>query len=312
TRSEPRNHRWCRRTVAAERIRGHSAGERDSARGACAYRRRSYSIALGQRAFRTRRARRRSPRVGKEDWSVGSTRSAAIQAALRHARGSASGGRQYRAGSAVCVRSEIRPHAGIFRTQKEIIKKQMRQRKGKDMAVPEKVGVLGGGRMGAGIAHAFLAAGATVKVVDINDDAVAAAKARVEKAIQGSLDRGAEGSFDSWAQRLTLSTDVSEFAGFDLVVEAVPESMELKTTAFSNIAKAAPEAVIATNTSSLSVSQLADTVANDVIGLHFFNPVPASKLVEVVIAESTPEALVETAKGWVEALGKTAVVVKDA
>lgn len=180
------------------------------------------------------------------------------------------------------------------------------------MAVPEKVGVLGGGRMGAGIAHAFLAAGATVKVVDINDDAVAAAKARVEKAIQGSLDRGAEGSFDSWAQRLTLSTDVSEFAGFDLVVEAVPESMELKTTAFSNIAKAAPETVIATNTSSLSVSQLADTVANDVIGLHFFNPVPASKLVEVVIAESTPEALVETAKGWVEALGKTAVVVKDA
>ena len=180
------------------------------------------------------------------------------------------------------------------------------------MAVPEKVGVLGGGRKGAGIAHAFLAAGATVKVVDINDDAVEAAKARVEKAIQGSLDRGAEGSFDSWAQRLTLSTDVPEFAGFDLVVEAVPESMELKTTAFSNIAKAAPEAVIATNTSSLSVSQLADTVANDVIGLHFFNPVPASKLVEVVIAESTPEALVETAKGWVEDLGKTAVVVKDA
>ena len=180
------------------------------------------------------------------------------------------------------------------------------------MAVPEKVGVLGGGRMGAGIAHAFLAAGADVKVVDINDDAVAAAKARVEKAIQGSIDLGAEGTFESWAERVTLSTEVSEFAGFDLVVEAVPESMELKTTAFSNIAKAAPEAVIATNTSSLSVSQLADTVANDVIGLHFFNPVPASKLVEVVIAKSTPEALVETAKGWVEDLGKTAVVVKDA
>ncbi|WLP87909.1 3-hydroxyacyl-CoA dehydrogenase family protein [Corynebacterium stationis] len=180
------------------------------------------------------------------------------------------------------------------------------------MAVPEKVGVLGGGRMGAGIAHAFLAAGANVKVVDINEDAVAAAKARVEKAIQGSIDRGAEGTFESWANRLTLSTDVSEFAGFDLVVEAVPESMDLKTTAFSNIAQAAPEAVIATNTSSLSVSELADTVANDVIGLHFFNPVPASKLVEVVVAKSTPNALVETAKGWVEDLGKTAVVVNDA
>ena len=180
------------------------------------------------------------------------------------------------------------------------------------MAVPEKVGVLGGGRMGAGIAHAFLATGANVKVVDINEDAVAAAKARVEKAIQGSIDRGAEGTFESWANRLTLSTDVSEFAGFDLVVEAVPESMDLKTTAFGNIAQAAPEAVIATNTSSLSVSELADTVANDVIGLHFFNPVPASKLVEVVVAKSTPNALVETAKGWVEDLGKTAVVVNDA
>lgn len=180
------------------------------------------------------------------------------------------------------------------------------------MAVPEQVGVLGGGRMGAGIAHAFLAAGATVKVVDINEEATAAAKARVEKAIQGSIDRGAKGTFESWAERLSLSTDVNDFAGFELVVEAVPESMDLKTTAFNNIAQAAPQAVIATNTSSLSVSELADTVANDVIGLHFFNPVPASKLVEVVVAKSTPDALVETAKGWVEDLGKTAVVVNDA
>ena len=180
------------------------------------------------------------------------------------------------------------------------------------MKTPNKVGVLGGGRMGAGIAHAFLAAGAQVHVVDINDDAVAAARQRVEKAIQGSLDRGASGTFESWAQRLTLSTEAADFAGFPLVVEAVPESMELKTQAFANVSAAAPEAVIATNTSSLSVSELAGSVNNDVIGLHFFNPVPASKLVEVVIADSTPAELVEDAKGWVEALGKTAVVVKDA
>lgn len=180
------------------------------------------------------------------------------------------------------------------------------------MNVPNKVGVLGGGRMGAGIAHAFLAAGAQVHVVDINDDAVVAARQRVEKAIQGSLDRGASGTFEEWAQRLTLSTSAADFADFPLVVEAVPESMELKTQAFANVSAAAPEAVIATNTSSLSVSELAGSVNNDVIGLHFFNPVPASKLVEVVIADSTPEQLVEDAKGWVEALGKTAVVVKDA
>lgn len=180
------------------------------------------------------------------------------------------------------------------------------------MNVPNKVGVLGGGRMGAGIAHAFLAAGAQVHVVDINDDAVAAARQRVEKAIRGSLDRGASGTFESWAQRLTLSTEAADFAGFPLVVEAVPESMELKTQAFANVSAAAPEAVIATNTSSLSVSELAGSVNNAVIGLHFFNPVPASKLVEVVIADSTPAELVEQAKGWVAALGKTAVVVKDA
>src|SRR5690625_7478088 len=143
------------------------------------------------------------------------------------------------------------------------------------MAVREKVGVRGGGRMGAGIAHAFLAAGADVKGVDINDDAVAAAKARVEKAIQGPIGRRAEGTFESWAERLTLSTDTAEFAGFDLVVEAVPEFMELKSTAFSNIAKAAPEEVITTNSSSLSVSQLADTVAYGVIGLHFVYHIPA-------------------------------------
>lgn len=180
------------------------------------------------------------------------------------------------------------------------------------MTIPNKVGVLGGGRMGAGIAHAFLAAGSEVTVVDINEDAAQAARERVEKAIRGSLDRGAEGSFESWAERLITSTEVGDFAGFELVVEAVPESMELKQEAFGNIAKTAPKAVIATNTSSLSVTELAATVDNDVIGLHFFNPVPASKLVEVVVAESTPEVLVAQSREWVAGLGKTAVVVKDA
>src|SRR5699024_4886266 len=138
------------------------------------------------------------------------------------------------------------------------------------MAVPEQVGVLGGGRMGAGIAHAILADGATVKVVDINEETTAAAKARVEKAIQGSIDRGAEDTFEAWAERLSLSTAVNDFAGFELGVEAVTESMNLKSTAINNIAQAAPQAVIATNTTSISVSELADTVANCINGLHFF------------------------------------------
>ncbi|APT93535.1 3-hydroxybutyryl-CoA dehydrogenase [Corynebacterium phocae] len=175
-----------------------------------------------------------------------------------------------------------------------------------------RVGVLGGGRMGAGIAHAFLATGAEVTVVDINDQAAQAARERIVKAVRGSLDRGAEGSEDSWLERLTVGTDKNLFQDHQLVVEAVPESIDLKKEAFEGISRVSPEIVIATNTSSLSVTDLASFVSNPVIGLHFFNPVPASKLVEVVVADSTPQQLLESAKAWVEALGKTAVVVKDA
>lgn len=178
--------------------------------------------------------------------------------------------------------------------------------------VPTTVGVLGGGRMGAGIAHSFLAAGAHVTVVDINDAAVEAAHDRITADIEGSLKRGAEGTLEEWLDRLTLSTDSGAFADHPLVVEAVPESLELKADSFAKISQAAPAALIATNTSSLSVSDLAVTVANPVIGLHFFNPVPASKLVEIVVADSTPEDLVDAARGWVAGLGKTPIVVKDA
>lgn len=178
--------------------------------------------------------------------------------------------------------------------------------------VPTTVGVLGGGRMGAGIAHSFLAAGAHVTVVDINDTAIAAARERITQDIEGSLKRGAAGTAEEWLGRLTLSTDAGAFADHPLVVEAVPESLELKADSFAKIAAAAPQAMIASNTSSLSVSDLAATVENPVIGLHFFNPVPASKLVEIVVADSTPADLVDAARGWVAGLGKAPIVVKDA
>lgn len=178
--------------------------------------------------------------------------------------------------------------------------------------VPTVVGVLGGGRMGAGIAHSFLAAGAHVTVVDINDAAVEAARERITNDIAGSIKRGAKGTVEQWLDRLTLSTDTAAFADHPLVVEAVPEIIDLKADSFRKIAAAAPGAVIATNTSSLSVSDLALSVDNPVIGLHYFNPVPASKLVEVVVADSTPEALVDLARAWVAGLGKTPIVVKDA
>ncbi|MEZ2188565.1 3-hydroxyacyl-CoA dehydrogenase family protein [Corynebacterium sp. CCM 9204] len=179
--------------------------------------------------------------------------------------------------------------------------------------IPNRVGVLGGGRMGAGIAHAFLAAGSTVTVIDINDGAAAAARHRIEKAVHGSIERGAPGPPSEWLDRLSCGTDHADFTDCNLVVEAVPEDPRLKADAFASIREHAPDAVIATNTSSLSVTELAGAVdgSGNVIGLHFFNPVPASKLVEIVVADTTDERLVDTARGWVEALGKTPVVVRD-
>ncbi|AKK04269.1 3-hydroxyacyl-CoA dehydrogenase family protein [Corynebacterium epidermidicanis] len=173
------------------------------------------------------------------------------------------------------------------------------------------VGVLGGGRMGAGIAHAFLMTGARVVVVDLDP---AAAQERIVRDVQKSLERGASGTLGEYLGRLACVADSAGFAGCQLVVEAIPENFDMKVSAFRDIAAAAPGAVIASNTSSLSVTDLAATVPSPerVIGLHFFNPVPASKLVEIVVADTTSAELVEAARGWVSDLGKTPIVVKDA
>jgi 3-hydroxybutyryl-CoA dehydrogenase len=112
---------------------------------------------------------------------------------------------------------------------------------------------------------------------------------------------------------LCATTAAAELACCGLVVEAVPEDAELKRQVLELAAEAAPAAVLATNTSSLSVSALAATLAvpERFLGLHFFNPVPVSSLVEVVVGRRTAPDLVDRAKGWVQALGRTAVVVTD-
>ncbi|MGJ9373440.1 3-hydroxyacyl-CoA dehydrogenase family protein [Nesterenkonia sp. CF4.4] len=171
--------------------------------------------------------------------------------------------------------------------------------------------------MGAGIAHAFLVAGAEeVVVVDITEEAAQTAAARITKDLEASLTRGKiAGELASWADRLTATADVTAFARCGLVVEAVPEDMTLKVDSLRRAeAQLAPEAWLATNTSSLSITALAERLERPerFCGLHFFNPVPASKLVEVVLAERTGEELAALSPRWVEALGKTPVVVKDA
>jgi len=183
-------------------------------------------------------------------------------------------------------------------------------------AIPQHVGVLGGGRMGAGIAHAFLIKGATVVVVERDDDAAAGARTRVTEAVAKSASRGAlDGTPEEVLARFSTSTDYSAFAGCGLVVEAVPEDFELKVSALKAVEEQlAPDAFLASNTSSLSVTDLAAQLQRPAgfVGLHFFNPVPASTLIEVVVAKETSAELAAQAKGWTEALGKTAVVVNDA
>lgn len=182
--------------------------------------------------------------------------------------------------------------------------------------LPRFVGVLGGGRMGAGIAHAFLIKGADVLVVERDDVSAEGARERVESAALKSIERGAvDANFDELASRLTVSTDYDDFTGRQLVVEAVPEDWDLKVTALRGIEeRLAEDGFIASNTSSLSVNGLARELKRpeNFLGLHFFNPVPASTLIEVVLGERTSPQLAAAAKTWVEALGKTAVVVNDA
>ncbi|MFD4960938.1 3-hydroxyacyl-CoA dehydrogenase family protein [Microbacterium sp. NPDC058389] len=183
------------------------------------------------------------------------------------------------------------------------------------MSVPERVGVIGGGRMGAGIAHAFVLAGAHVVVVERDADAAGAASTRLSDSLRRSVERGAtDRTADELARAVATATDVAALAGCGLVIEAVPEDRALKVDALSRAeAVVAPDAALATNTSSLSIDELAAQLARPerFVGLHFFNPVPASQLVEVVTGSATGPRLVEDARAWVEALGKTAIVVRD-
>jgi len=185
-----------------------------------------------------------------------------------------------------------------------------------NLAIPRVVGVLGGGRMGAGIAHAFLTAGSVVTIVEQNDEAAAAAWDRVMAGVDTALRLGTvPGPRALYADRLTVATDVSAFAGAGLVVEAVPEDWDLKVTALQQVEERLDEqALLASNTSSLSVTGLSQQLRRPerFIGLHFFNPVPASTLIEVVVGAQTDPALVEAARAWTRVLEKTPVVVNDA
>ena len=181
--------------------------------------------------------------------------------------------------------------------------------------LPPQVGVLGGGRMGAGIAHAFLVSGSAVAVVERDEEQADAARGRVTAAAQVSIDRGSTSeALDALTGRLHTGTDDALFDDCDLVIEAVPEEYALKVASLRRIEdRVGAEVPIASNTSSISIDELASGMrfGARLLGLHFFNPVPASELVEIVVGVATEPGIVESAQGWVAALGKTPVTVRD-
>lgn len=181
--------------------------------------------------------------------------------------------------------------------------------------IPDRVGVIGGGRMGGGIAHAFLMAGSRVTVIEREPIALQAAVERIERSVAKSIELGAaDANLDEVTQRLQVVLDYDQLRDCGLVVEAVFEDFDVKIEALTAAeAVLGDQAVLASNTSSISLADLAEPLNRPerFLGLHFFNPVPASKLIEVVIAPKTGQDVVAAAPRWVEQLGKTPVVVKD-
>lgn len=181
-----------------------------------------------------------------------------------------------------------------------------------------KICVLGAGTMGHGIAQVAAQAGNDVWLRDVDEGVLAEGIEAIGANLQGGVERDKVTPEEKAAtlDRVEATTDLAAAAaGVDLVVEAVPEDIDLKRQVFEDTEANAPDdAVIATNTSSLPVTEIASALADPsrAIGLHFFNPVHVMDLVEVVVAEQTADATLTVAEEFVAGVDKEAVVVQDA
>jgi 3-hydroxybutyryl-CoA dehydrogenase len=186
------------------------------------------------------------------------------------------------------------------------------------MADIEKVGVVGAGLMGAGIAEVHARAGASVLVAEVNRPALDAGRARIEKSLARGVRSGklSEEGAEAALGQITFTTDLAAFADRDLVVEAVVEQEQAKLEVFRSVDKLVerPDAVFASNTSSIPIMKLgmATERPEQVVGIHFFNPVPVLPLVELVPSLLTGEETVRRAEEHATAtLGKTVIRSQD-
>jgi 3-hydroxybutyryl-CoA dehydrogenase len=180
----------------------------------------------------------------------------------------------------------------------------------------QRVGVLGAGLMGSGIAQVAASSGYDTVVRDVADAALARGRAAVEKSLAKFVEKGQldAGTREATLRRITWTTDLGAVATTDVIIEAVTEDLALKTSLYRELhPRTADETLFASNTSSLSIATLAAASGRPdrFVGLHFFNPVPLMPLVEVVRAVTTSEAAFTRALSFARSLGKDAVAARD-
>ena len=180
----------------------------------------------------------------------------------------------------------------------------------------KKVGVVGCGTMGSGITQVCAQSGYPVVVSEINDELLNKGLASIDKFMSVSVEKGrlSQEDKDATIARIKGTTDTKNFSDCDLVIEAAIENMDLKKKIFADLDKICPKhAILATNTSCLSIIDMAIATGrpDKVLGLHFMNPVPLMKLLEIVKTIATSEETLETGKTFGESLGKTIVIAQD-
>jgi 3-hydroxybutyryl-CoA dehydrogenase len=180
----------------------------------------------------------------------------------------------------------------------------------------KKVGVLGCGLMGSGIAEVAARAGLTTIVREVSEELLDKGQARIQKSLDKAVERGKldAGERDAIRGRISGAVELDALAECDLVIEAIIENLEEKRKTFGSLDEVVKKsAIFASNTSSLTITQLAMTTSrpDQFIGLHFFNPVPRMKLVEVVRTLLTSDESIERARNFVKALGKEPIDCRD-
>ncbi len=180
----------------------------------------------------------------------------------------------------------------------------------------EKIAVIGAGQMGNGIAHVFAAASFPVTMIDVAQSALDRGRATIEKNLDRQLKKGTidQAAKDATLSNVTLATDLAAASDASLIVEAATENVALKYKIFTDLDKLAkPDAILATNTSSISITEIAAKTGRPekVVGMHFMNPVPVMKLVEIIRGLATSDETTAKVVALASALGKTPVEVSD-